>query len=99
MRRVAVVGSSGAGKSTFARRLGERTGLPVIHLDHAYWRPGWDPPPDDEWDEIAPRLAAGDEWIIDGNYSRTVDARARRADVVVFLDYPRVGCLARVLRR
>jgi len=99
MKRVAVVGSSGAGKSTFARRLGERTGLPVIHLDELYWRPGWDPTPDDEWDQVVTELAAGDEWIIDGNYSRTMEMRARRADTVVFLDYPRVGCLARVLRR
>ena len=46
-----VVGPGGAGKSTFARRLGERTGLPVIHLDEHYWRPGWEPTPDDEWRE------------------------------------------------
>jgi adenylate kinase family enzyme len=99
MRRVAVVGSSGAGKSTFARRLGERTGLPVIHLDHHFWRPGWDPTPDDEWDRVVTELAAGDAWIIDGNYSRTMDVRARAADTVVFLDYSRAGCLARALRR
>ena len=99
MRRVAVVGSGGAGKSTFARQLGERTGLPVIHLDALYWRPGWVPTPDDEWRQIMTDLVAGDEWIIDGNYSRTVDLRARVADTVVLLDYSPAGNLARALRR
>ena len=99
MRRVVVVGSGGAGKSTFARRLGERTGLPVIHLDEHFWRPGWDPTPDDEWRQVVTALAAGDEWIIDGNYGGTIDVRARAADTAVFLDYAPLGCIARALRR
>jgi len=99
MRRVAVIGPGGAGKSTFARRLGERTGLPVIHLDELYWRPGWVATPDDEWRETVTRLAAGDEWILDGNYSRTLDVRARAADTVLLFDYAPLGNLARALRR
>ncbi len=99
MRRVAVVGSGGAGKSTFARRLGASTGLPVIHLDELYWRPGWVPTPDDEWREIMTDLVAGDAWIIDGNYSRTMDLRAQTADTVLLLDYAPVGNLTRALRR
>jgi adenylate kinase family enzyme len=99
MRRVAVIGCPGAGKSTFARRLGSRTGLPVIHLDEHFWRPGWEPTPDDEWNDVVRDLAAGDEWIIDGNYTRTIDVRARAADTVVLLDYPALGCVARALRR
>jgi adenylate kinase family enzyme len=47
MRRVMVVGSGGAGKSTFAGALGAHTGLPVTHLDWHFWRPGWEPTP---WD-------------------------------------------------
>jgi adenylate kinase family enzyme len=99
MRRVAVVGSGGAGKSTFARRLGASTGLPVIHLDELYWRPGWVPTPDHEWREIMTRLVSGDAWIIDGNYSRTMDLRAQAADTVLLLDYAPIGNLARALRR
>ncbi|MDQ1481782.1 MAG: hypothetical protein QOI44_2643 [Actinomycetota bacterium] len=99
MKRVAIVGPGGAGKSTFARRLGERTGLPVIHLDELYWRPGWVATPDDEWRETVTRLAAADEWILDGNYSRTLDVRARIADTVLLFDYAPLGNLARVLRR
>ena len=94
-----VVGSGGAGKSTFARRLGEVTGLPVIHLDEHFWHPGWVPTPDDEWREIVTELASGDAWIIDGNYSRTIDVRARAADTALFFDFAPLGCLARALRR
>jgi adenylate kinase family enzyme len=99
VQRVAVVGPGGAGKSTFARQLGARTGLPVVHLDQLYWRPGWDPTPDDEWREIVAGLVRADAWIIDGNYSRTFDLRAQRADTVVLLDYPPAGNLVRALRR
>ena len=99
MRRVLVVGPGGAGKSTFARRLGERTGLPVIHLDEHHWRPGWEPPPDDEWRAIVTELAAGEEWIIDGNYGGTIDVRVRAADTAVFLDYAPIPCITRALRR
>ena len=99
MRRVLVVGPGGAGKSTLARRLGERTGLPVIHLDEHHWRPGWEPTPDDEWRAIVTELASGDEWIIDGNYGGTIDIRVRAADTAVFLDYAPIPCIARALRR
>ena len=99
MRRVLVVGPGGAGKSTFARRLGARTGLPVIHLDEHHWRPAWEPTPADEWRAIVTDLAAGDEWIIDGNYGGTIDVRARAADTAVFLDYAALPCIARALRR
>ena len=52
MRRVLVIGCGGAGKSTFARELGARTGLPVVHLDRLYWKPGWVPTPPGEWELV-----------------------------------------------
>ncbi|HEX8454049.1 MAG TPA: DNA topology modulation protein [Longimicrobium sp.] len=99
MRRVIVIGSGGAGKSTLARRLGEATGLPVHHLDVLYWKPGWVPTPDAEWDATIAGLAARPAWIMDGNYGRTMDQRLAACDTVVFMDLPRTVCLARVLRR
>lgn len=99
MRRVLVIGSGGAGKSTLAVRLGERLGLPVIHLDALYWRPGWVPTPPDEWDRRVAALGAGDAWVMDGNYGRTLDARLAACDAVVFLDLPRLLCAWRVVRR
>src|SRR5687768_16103132 len=69
MKRVLVIGSPGAGKSVFSRRLGEITGLPVIHLDQHYWRPGWIEPSKDVWSRQVTELLQRDSWIIDGNYS------------------------------
>ncbi|MBV8858809.1 MAG: DNA topology modulation protein [Acidobacteria bacterium] len=99
MRRVLVIGSGGAGKSTFARRLAERLGLPVIHLDRVYWRAGWVEPPKDEWRRTVEELCAGDSWVMDGNYSGTLDVRLEACDAVIFLDLPRTVCTWRVIKR
>jgi adenylate kinase family enzyme len=99
MRRVLVIGSGGAGKSTFARKLGARLGLPVIHLDANYWNPGWVETPKDEWRRKVERLVEGNAWVIDGNYSGTLDVRLAACDTVVFLDLPRAVCVWRVLKR
>ncbi len=99
MQRVVIIGCSGSGKSTLARRLAAATGLPAIHLDQHYWRPGWIEPPRDEWRAEVARLAAGDRWIIDGQYGGTLDLRLARADTLIFLDLAMPVCLTRVLRR
>ncbi|HEX8719825.1 MAG TPA: DNA topology modulation protein [Pyrinomonadaceae bacterium] len=99
MRRVLVIGSGGSGKSTLSRRLGERLGLEVIHLDRLYWRAGWVEPPKDEWLRTVEALCARDAWVMDGNYSGTLEVRMAACDAVVFLDLPRVLCLWRVLKR
>jgi adenylate kinase family enzyme len=75
VKRVAIVGSGGAGKSTFARALALRTGLPLVHLDHLYWSPGWVVTPSDEWRVVLEEALGGDAWIADGNYARTYDVR------------------------
>ena len=56
MKKVLVIGSGGAGKSTFARRLSKKTGLEVIHLDQLYWKPNWVETPKDEWQEIVKEI-------------------------------------------
>lgn len=94
-----VVGSSGAGKSTLSRALGSILGLPVIHLDLHFWNTGWVETPTDEWEEKNRRLVAGDEWIIDGNYSGTLNLRLPRADRVILIDLPPWRCVWRVLKR
>jgi adenylate kinase family enzyme len=98
-RRVLVVGSAGAGKTTFAVRLAEVLGLPVIHLDAEYWRPGWQHTPADEWPARVDDLTARDRWVMDGNYGATLERRLARAEAVVFLDVPRLTCIRRVIVR
>lgn len=98
-RRVVVTGLTGSGKSTFSLSLAERTGLPVIHLDLHFWKPGWVAPSEDEWREQQRALLAGDAWIADGNYHETLDLRLGRADTVVFLDTPWWVCSGQAFRR
>lgn len=99
MRRVLVIGSGGSGKSTVAKEIAARTGLPLIHLDQLFWHPGWVPTPDPEWDRVTDELIAQDAWVMDGNYGRTLPKRLAAADTVVFLDMPRVLCTWRILKR
>jgi adenylate kinase family enzyme len=95
MRRIAVVGSGGAGKSAFARVLGRGLGLPVIHLDEHHWRPGWVESRKVEWCQLQGELLAGESWIVVGTYEGTLDLRLSRADTVIILALPRAVCTLR----
>lgn len=97
MKRVAIVGTPGAGKSTLARKLGARAGLPVIHLDQHHFLPGWQRKSDEEWDRIAAELLAGDRWVMDGAFA--MEEAVASADTIVFLDFSRArGYLGSVKR-
>jgi adenylate kinase family enzyme len=98
-RRVIVTGLAGSGKSTFALALAAETGLPVIHLDLHFWKPGWVAPSETEWREKQRGVLVGDAWIADGNYHETLDLRLERADTVVFLDLPWWLCAGRAFLR
>jgi adenylate kinase family enzyme len=99
MRRVLIIGSPGAGKSTLSRALAARTGLPLYHMDRLHWLPGWIERDRDEAFGEVRKVLAQDRWIIDGNYGSTLPERVKRADTVVWLDYPTAQCLWRVFRR
>lgn len=99
IRRVAIIGSGGAGKTTLARELGAKTGIPVIHLDRLYWSAGWVPTPREGWLERQREVLAQEGWIIDGNYGSTMALRLAAANTIIFLDTPRLRCLWRVLKR
>jgi homocysteine S-methyltransferase len=99
MNRVLVIGSGGSGKSTLSLQLGERTGLPVVHLDGVFWNPGWDRIDPDEWQAVTTDILAEERWILDGNYGSTMVRRVERADTIIFLDMPRLLCLWRVISR
>ncbi len=99
MKRILIIGSPGAGKSTLAVQLGKLIHLPVIHLDKEFWQPGWVEMPKDKWRGRVGELASGDEWIIDGTYDSSLEIRLLRADTVIFLDFPRYICFWRILKR
>jgi len=88
-KRIVILGPSGAGKSTLARRIGECVGLPVVHLDAIYWKPGRVPTEVGRFRERVTEVAAGDAWVMDGNYTRHLDLRLPRAEAVIWLDLPR----------
>ena len=94
-----VTGLAGSGKSTLSIALAAKTGLPLIHLDLHYWKPGWTDPSDAEWREKQREVLAGDAWIADGNYHETLDLRLELADSIVVLDLPWWQCSGRALRR
>ena len=99
MQRIAIIGCSGGGKSTLARRLGERLRLPLIHLDVLYWAPRWT---EGDYEAFRARLAeavAGERWISDGNFPDSADLHIARADLIVWVDQPRLICLWRVVWR
>ncbi len=102
MRRIAVIGCGGSGKTTLANELGARLALPVIHIDSHYWR--WvdgvqvESTPA-QWRECHRGLVAGEEWVIEGMKLGVLAERLRRADTVVYLDQPTRESLGGVLRR
>ena len=93
MRKVIIIGSPGAGKSTFARKLREKTGLPLYYLDLIWHRPDRTNISREEFDTRLKEIMAEDRWIIDGNYLRTLEMRIQACDTIFLLDYPVDVCL------
>lgn len=99
MERILIIGCGGAGKSTLARQMGEKTGLPVVHLDQLFWHPGWVESTKDEIDAKILEELGKPRWIMDGNYNRTLPLRLEKCDTVIYLDFSRFACLLGVLKR
>ena len=100
MQRIVILGNSGSGKSTLARTLGARLGLPVVHLDTLFWEAGWVEPDAETFRTRVRQAVAADAWVCEGNYARrTFDLRLPRADLIIWLDTPRLTCWRRVLLR
>lgn len=99
MERILIIGCSGSGKSTLARALGKRLQLPVVHLDRLWWREGWENVTQEEFDTALAQELAKPRWIIDGNYSRTMEQRLEKCDTILYLDFNRWECLLGMFQR
>ena len=99
MERIVVIGSSCAGKTTFARRLARRLGAPHVELDALYWLPGWEGRPREAFRALVAEATAGERWIVDGNYSKVRDVVWPRATPAIWLDYAFLRVMARALLR
>lgn len=73
LRCVAVVGTSGAGKTTTARLIAARLQLPHVELDALHWDANWTMAPLPVFRERVARALAGEAWVIDGNYGKVRD--------------------------
>ena len=94
MRKVIIIGCPGSGKSTFARTLQEKTGLPLYYLDQMYWRADRTFVDKSLFRERLQAALDREEWIIDGNFASTMELRLAACDTVFFLDYPLEVCLS-----
>ena len=97
--RILILGSSGSGKSTFAKKLAELTGLPLIHLDNVWWKADRTHISREEFDLRLTEILQGEKWIIDGDYSRTWEPRIAACDTAIFLDYSEEECMAGITGR
>jgi adenylate kinase family enzyme len=99
VRRIAVIGPVGAGKSRLADELGRLLGIRVIHLDTLFWKPGWVPTPLDEFEAMQRRRLAAESWVVDAQFDDILPDWLHAADTVVFVDTSPLRCLWRVSRR
>ncbi len=93
MQKVIILGCPGSGKTTFAEKLNKATGLPLYHLDAIWHKPDKTHIPREDFDQRISEIFATSQWIIDGNYSRTIEMRLKECDTVFLFDLPTEVCL------
>jgi adenylate kinase family enzyme len=99
VKRIAVTGPAGAGKSQLARHMGDAYGIDVLHLDTLFWRPGWVETPADEWEAVQRRELERDSWIVDAQFDDMLPDWFDAADLVVVVDASPLVCFWRASRR
>ncbi len=97
--RVNVLGTSGSGKSTFAKRIAENMGVPYVEMDALFWKPNWRETSDTEFILKIEDSISGDGWVLDGNYTRTIPTKWKRVQMVVYLDLPFWTVAYRLIKR
>lgn len=99
MKKIIVIGCPGSGKTTFAEKLRDRTGLTLFYLDAVWHKPDRTHISREEFDERLLEILAFDSWIIDGNYSRTIEPRMAACDTVFLFDLPVEVCIEGAMSR
>ena len=99
MKKIIVIGCPGSGKSTFSRSLHKITGIPLFHLDMLFWNKDKTTVEKSVFLDRLLKIVQKDEWIIDGNYSSTMELRIQKCNTVIFLDYPLDVCLNGIKER
>lgn len=99
MKKIMIIGSPGTGKSTLGRQLEDTLSIKLYHLDKLFWKPHWEMSTKHEQQTILSDIVEKESWIIDGNYSSTLDIRMKQADTIIYLKKARLVCLYQVLKR
>ena len=99
MKRIIVIGCPGSGKTTLSKVLAEKLGLPLLHLDKIQWQGNWECVRSEDFDNILKEEMKKPQWIIDGNYNRTIPMRLAQCDTVIYLDYPTYICFFSAFKR
>jgi energy-coupling factor transporter ATP-binding protein EcfA2 len=99
-KRILLLGKSGSGKSTLGKTLSALLNIEHIEMDRIFWKPNWVKKPQDEMRvEVDERVRADGEWIVDGNYRFLADITWQRAELIIWLDYPILVVLWRLILR
>lgn len=99
-KKILVIGVSASGKSIFSRELGQRTGIPITHMDALMWKPGWNYIGDEATVKLLDEISNRSEWIIEGYVQKkALPFILERADTIIYLDYPRIVTAWRYIKR
>jgi adenylate kinase family enzyme len=97
--RINVVGTSGTGKTTFSKKLASRLRYPYVEMDKIFWRPHWQQPTDEEFVTKLRHALDQKNWVLDGNYTRTIPVKWEKVELVIWLDYSFPRTLFQAVRR
>ncbi|KDM89887.1 shikimate kinase [Photobacterium galatheae] len=99
MQRINVIGTSGSGKSTFSQKLADALGYPYIEMDALFWQPNWAESTDEAFFATLEQALASPQWVLDGNYHRTVPIKWRQVDTIIWVDYSLTRTLFQAVKR